>query len=208
MAWICLVLFVRIGTFQWVTANPNKKIGLASQVVWNASQTSSLAGRADRAQFDSDHKKTYNTDFCFLQAIAQGRRSDPGLEGPRLKRDALVVQTKRSAPERQCRNWADSGHSPLGPETRGGAHERTFPDPASRDSLQLKYLCRTHHWTQRLSSGNTLSSHVGRGHGCRRVASRSRPRKVRGDISRPSRGSLPDVASRYRSAKIRAGKLK
>jgi hypothetical protein len=25
-AWICLVLFVRIGTFQWVTANPNKKI--------------------------------------------------------------------------------------------------------------------------------------------------------------------------------------
>jgi hypothetical protein len=24
-AWICLVLFVRIGIFQWVTANPNKK---------------------------------------------------------------------------------------------------------------------------------------------------------------------------------------
>jgi hypothetical protein len=25
MAWIWLVLFVRIGTFQWATANPNKK---------------------------------------------------------------------------------------------------------------------------------------------------------------------------------------
>ena len=27
-AWFCLVLFVRIGTFQWVTAIPNKKIRL------------------------------------------------------------------------------------------------------------------------------------------------------------------------------------
>jgi hypothetical protein len=26
IAWFYLVLFVRIGTFQWVTANPNKKI--------------------------------------------------------------------------------------------------------------------------------------------------------------------------------------
>jgi hypothetical protein len=30
IAWICLVLFVRIRAFQWVTANPNKKISCLS----------------------------------------------------------------------------------------------------------------------------------------------------------------------------------
>ena len=33
IAWICLVLFVRIGAFQWVTANPNKKSSPMSHCV-------------------------------------------------------------------------------------------------------------------------------------------------------------------------------
>src|ERR1700722_13117006 len=37
IAWICLVLFGRIGTFQWVRANPNKKI-LLSQALRKSPQ--------------------------------------------------------------------------------------------------------------------------------------------------------------------------
>jgi hypothetical protein len=37
--WICLVLFVRIGAFQWVAADPNKNNSLASQVVCETSRT-------------------------------------------------------------------------------------------------------------------------------------------------------------------------
>ena len=37
--WICLVLFVRIGAFQWVAADPNKNNPLPSQVVCETSRT-------------------------------------------------------------------------------------------------------------------------------------------------------------------------
>jgi hypothetical protein len=59
-AWICLVLFVRIGAFQGVTANPNKKIfsgfhsplGLCAQCLRRALLSSSSKAAASR-RFDS-----------------------------------------------------------------------------------------------------------------------------------------------------------
>jgi hypothetical protein len=38
IAWICLVSFVRIGAFQWVTTIPNKNLFL-SHIVYNMSST-------------------------------------------------------------------------------------------------------------------------------------------------------------------------
>jgi hypothetical protein len=42
IAWICLVLFVRIGTFQWVMAIPNKKLA-SSRAVCRLSQAHSTS---------------------------------------------------------------------------------------------------------------------------------------------------------------------
>ena len=63
MAWTCLVLFVRIGTFQWVTANPNKNNPApVSDPVRNVSgfHSSFLLGPPlARRGFDPANGKTY-----------------------------------------------------------------------------------------------------------------------------------------------------
>jgi hypothetical protein len=58
-----LVLFVRIGTFQWVTTNPNKKIVPIADFL-NPNPSSSR-----RAAIESGEHEEDNTGFCFHQEI-------------------------------------------------------------------------------------------------------------------------------------------
>jgi hypothetical protein len=66
--WICLLLFFRIGAFQWVTANPNKKIGprLNSRLRLRAKRlkrlfSSLLSGAGQGAGLIRRLGKTYTT---------------------------------------------------------------------------------------------------------------------------------------------------
>jgi DNA invertase Pin-like site-specific DNA recombinase len=54
--------------------------------------------------------------------------------------------------------------------------------PCGASCVPLLLTPTLRHWTQRLRSGIIPSSHVGRGHGCRRVASRSRARPIRDEF--------------------------
>src|SRR5271165_3914516 len=59
IAWFCLGLFVRIGTFQWVIGNPNKNFFLDPI----------LAAAAERTEARSGEWETYTTGFRFSQEI-------------------------------------------------------------------------------------------------------------------------------------------
>ncbi len=71
MAWFYLVLFVQIGTFQWVTANPNKK-SLPPRAFREPSQAPFLSpsSTARRHGADSANRNIHNTGSRFPQAIA------------------------------------------------------------------------------------------------------------------------------------------
>ena len=69
MAWICLVLFVRIGTFQWVAAEKIKKPFLLSPLGPQVARSSQA--RLARARSDSGNQNRYSYEFCFCQAISQ-----------------------------------------------------------------------------------------------------------------------------------------
>jgi hypothetical protein len=83
-----LVLFVRIGAFQWVTANPNKKIdsasnsplGLCAKRLKRALLSSSGQAPATRV-LDSASENIYNTYFWFCQS-----NSDPGRDDIPVKK--------------------------------------------------------------------------------------------------------------------------
>jgi hypothetical protein len=67
-----LVLFVRIGAFQWVTAIPNKKMRLASQVVCKTSQIDSEVSfllAVVRARARSAYQKKHSKDSGFSKKI-------------------------------------------------------------------------------------------------------------------------------------------
>jgi hypothetical protein len=77
ITWICLVLFVRIRTFQWVTANPNKKSG-ASQVCANRLKRSFLSfsmPTSSEAWLVSVNHNTYSMASIFPQTISRRRIS-------------------------------------------------------------------------------------------------------------------------------------
>jgi hypothetical protein len=63
IAWICLVLFVRIRAFQWVTSEKIKKSALLSARRWATRQVS--------VHFPT--RGLYSTDSYFLEAIFENR---------------------------------------------------------------------------------------------------------------------------------------
>ena len=69
MAWICLDLFVRIGTFQWVAAEKIKKPFLLSPL--GPQVVRSSQARLARARSDSGHQNIYSYEFCFCQDISR-----------------------------------------------------------------------------------------------------------------------------------------
>jgi hypothetical protein len=107
MAWIYLVLFVRIGTFQWVTANPNKKPAHVSGSVRNVSDLPSSPNHWQSAGLTRTNRKQHNTDFCYSQrghakksrgspGAALASPSDDGNAGHRAKLRASAAVNARS----------------------------------------------------------------------------------------------------------------
>ena len=98
--WICLVLFVRIGAFQWVAADPNKNNPLPSQVVCETSRTRPpihLLGPHSRQtrpamergcnsprQSKSNPRRTY-------PAISFSPRQAPDRRGPDLSNKKMCI---------------------------------------------------------------------------------------------------------------------
>jgi hypothetical protein len=62
IAWISLDFFGGIGAFQWVTANPNKKILLLSHCIPDVTKAESSGGA--RVSISHDHLSTINEHFC------------------------------------------------------------------------------------------------------------------------------------------------
>src|ERR1700722_18600749 len=74
IAWFYLVLFVRIGTFQWVTANPNRIFLPLSHCASNVTVAFSLPvlPRGAAAKRSSIRRTVrYTIDFGFTQEIAR-----------------------------------------------------------------------------------------------------------------------------------------
>jgi hypothetical protein len=61
IAWISLDFFGGIGAFQWVTANPNKKILLLSHCIPDVTKAGSSGGA--RVSISHDHLSTINEHF-------------------------------------------------------------------------------------------------------------------------------------------------
>ena len=86
-AWICLVLFVRIGTFQGVTANPNRKIfygpnspsGLCAKCLRRALLSSPRSAAASR-RLDSGRQNIISTYFWFCRANSPCRLRPDALQ--------------------------------------------------------------------------------------------------------------------------------
>jgi hypothetical protein len=106
----------------------------------------------------------------------------PGSGGRRASRYVIAsLADCRAAYDKhhgRALEWPDpqTGHLRVAP---AGAHKHSETDLNSLS--QTRTLC---HWTQRLGSGIIRPGHVRRGHGCRRVASRSRARPIRDEFPR------------------------
>jgi hypothetical protein len=84
IAFICFLLFFRIGTFQWVTDDSNKKICACVTLYLKCNNRISLLSSRSRQKrgssrsrqkrgFDPAIGKTYNTDFLVWQGNAYAR---------------------------------------------------------------------------------------------------------------------------------------
>jgi len=75
IAFICFLLFFRIGTFQWVTDDSNKKIFARVTLCLSCNNRTSLLCSRSRQKrgFDPAIGKTYNTDFLVWQGNAYAR---------------------------------------------------------------------------------------------------------------------------------------
>ena len=75
IAFICFLLFFRIGTFQWVTDDSNKKIFARVTLCLSCNNRTSLLSPRSRQKrgFDPAIGKTYNTDFLVWQGNAYAR---------------------------------------------------------------------------------------------------------------------------------------
>jgi hypothetical protein len=87
IAWIYLVLFVRIETFQWVTANPNKNPPLRFQLasrLWSCGSSAHCSHPLAKARaahrLYSVRGNIYNIYFCFCQDNSTCR--SPPTPGP------------------------------------------------------------------------------------------------------------------------------
>ena len=92
IAWFYLVLFVRIGAFQWVTANPNKKILPVSHCISNVTSAFfSFAARHARLNRDLElvHRNHYSTCSVFRKENARKFLTPCRAGSPLRRRDAI-----------------------------------------------------------------------------------------------------------------------
>src|SRR4029077_18302335 len=105
-AWISLDSFGRIGTFQWVTTNPNKKI-FSLITLWpnyhkSHSSALSLEAGPQGHGFDLTDRKTYNMNLVFQQENVG-----------RFAHRARSANQRRWSRERTA-SESEPKHSPLG----------------------------------------------------------------------------------------------
>ena len=169
IAWIFLVLFVQIGTFQWVTGNPNKKFRFPSRPsVRPASRRSTLsfirsplAGSRRRDPF-FDPTEVYEgvsgqASFCSLQPRWSRKRSlfDNGLSATWSNSAALedrpVVDARRNVASHRV--WVKaSSRGPAGLTREDAAIQSRLSlhplDGFAREGVERRAFFRTPYGSQ------------------------------------------------------------
>ena len=129
-AWICLVLFVRIGTFQWVTGEKIRKSFPSPILAHNVSTRSPLVhlgARAARPRFPSVAQLSilYTTRLMILSS----RKFDLGSEGVRFGGWRRLIQGLDEPRVSKAPPHPESGQAP---RLEGCSRGRRMPARASR----------------------------------------------------------------------------